>query len=46
MQFAQYVCSLTWFETLNGRQCFKAGVCVVTVFYRFFLHNVEVISLR
>jgi hypothetical protein len=46
-QCVQYVCELTLrFETSNYGPCFKAGVCVVSVFYRFFLHNVRVISLR
>jgi hypothetical protein len=46
-QFVQYVCDLTLrFEMSNCGPCFKAGVCVVSVLYRFFLHNVKVICLR
>ena len=42
-----YMCALALhIETSNFRPCFKAGVCVVTVFYRFFPHNVWVIHLR
>jgi len=42
-----YMCALTLlFETSNYWSYFKAGVCVVAVFYRFFLHNIRVISLR
>ena len=44
---SEYICAMTLgFETSNSMPCFKAGVCVFAVFYRFFLHKVIVIHLR
>jgi hypothetical protein len=42
-----YICALTLrFKTWNCRPCFKAGVWIFVVFYRFFLHNVRVIRFK